>query len=524
MFVEHPLIRKGAIEDREYQRNLADAAIEKSTLVVLPTGMGKTVIALMVMARVLEERGGKVVFMAPSKPLVEQHASFLKENLLGKNIVILTGEVPPEERAVLWVENDVIVSTPQVVANDLRNERVSLREVNLAVFDEAHRGVGSYAYVAVAEAYRPYERLVLGMTASPGSKKIKIDEVCENLQIENLEIRSEDDPEVVRYVHDINIDWIEVDIPEQMKEIGGALDSLYSGYINELIKLGTMRKGRPPSKKYLLEISSAVQARLKSGERRRQLYRTLSLVAMAIKISHAIELVETQGMTAFRAYMDRLEKEAASQDGSKASKAIVRSANFRKAREIASGTRIEHPKLSRVMSIVSNQVIARPDSRILVFTNYRDTCNLVATKLEKVDGVRVGKLIGQSERQGDKGLRQKEQVALLQRFREGELNVVVATSVGEEGLDIASTDLVVFYEPVPSEIRTIQRRGRTGRSRPGRVVILITRGTKDEAYYFSSMRKEKAMKKRLSKLQGNGANGGEARDDVEGGQSTLKDF
>lgn len=501
VFVEHPLIRKESIEEREYQRNLATSALKHSTLVVLPTGMGKTVIALIVIAEILRKKGGKVLFLAPTKPLVEQHSSFLAGNLLDKRIITLTGEISPEEREVLWIENDVVVSTPQVVANDLRNERVSLRDVNLIVFDEAHRGVGSYAYVPVAAEYKHYGRLVLGMTASPGASKDKIDQVCRNLGIEKLEIRSEEDPDVSRYVHDINIHWVEVDVPTQMQEIGRALDSMNSSYIKELVGMGLMSKNRPPSKKYLLEISSNLQARLRSGERKRQIYRALSLIAMAIKVGHAIELVETQGITSLKAYLERLDEEASSEDGSKASREIVRSNGFKKVREIASKTRIEHPKLSRVMSIVSNQVLAKPDSKVLVFTHYRDTCDLMASKLERVDGARVGKLIGQSERSGDKGLRQKEQVALLDRFRNGEINVVVATSVGEEGLDVASTDLVVFYEPVPSEIRTIQRRGRTGRNRAGRVVILIAKGTRDEAYYFSSMKKEKAMKKRLSGLQ-----------------------
>jgi len=148
----------------------------------------------------------------------------------------------------------------------------------------------------------------------------------------------------------------------------------------------------------------------------------------------------------------------------------------------------------------------------------------VASRLDRIEGVSVGKLIGQSERKGDKGLRQKEQVALLGRFRSGEINVVVATSVGEEGLDVASTDLVIFYEPVPSEIRTIQRRGRTGRNRPGRVVILMAKGTRDEAYYYSSLRKEKTMKERLVSLQRRESAPEKEEEEEEGGQSTLLDF
>lgn len=523
VYIQHPLIRPKAIEKREYQINLAMAALRQSTLIVLPTGMGKTVIALLVIAEILHKKGGKVLFLAPTKPLVEQHAGFIRNNLKGKNVVILTGEVTPEEREVLWIQNDVIVSTPQVVANDLRYERVSLRDVNLIVFDEAHRGVGSYAYVPIAEEYRAYGGLVLGMTASPGASKQRIEEVCRNLGIERLEIRTENDPDVLPYIHGIKMDWVEVDIPRQMREIRDILQHMYDSNVKELVNMGLIDGKRKTSKKYLLNVGSLIQEKLRGGQRNRNLYRAMSLQAMALKLSHALELVETQGMTALSAYIERLEEEASSPDGSKAARAIIQSENFIRIKEILAKSRIEHPKISRVMSIVSNQIIAKPDSRILVFTHYRDTCDMVASKLEKIEGARVGKLIGQSERQGDRGLRQKEQIALLEKFRSGDINVVVATSVGEEGLDVASTDLVIFYEPVPSEIRTIQRRGRTGRSRAGRVVILMTRGTRDEAYYYSSLRKERAMKERLTRLQmENSTSMVESK--KEKGQSRLIDF
>lgn len=518
MFVQHLLIKEETIEDRDYQRNLAAVALRSSTLVVLPTGMGKTVVALMVMAEVLREKGGKILLLAPTKPLVEQHACFLKDHLVGRSVTVLTGEVEPEERELLWIQNHVIVSTPQVVANDLRSGRVSLREVNLIIFDEAHRAVGNYAYVKVAEEYAPYGRLVMGMTASPGSSKEKIDEVCENLGIERLEIRTERDPDVAKYLQDINIHWVEVEVPGRMRKIGDMLQSMYDAYLKELINLGVMDRRRQVSKRYLLEIGSLVQARVRSGERRKQLYRAMSVQAMALKVGHALELVETQGMTALKAYLSRLEEEAESDDGSKAARSIVKSKEFKRVKDLCQETDMEHPKISRVVSIVSNQLMARPESRVIVFTNYRDTCELVASRLSSIPEASVGKLIGQSERQGDRGLKQKEQVALLDKFRGGELNVVVATSVGEEGLDIATTDLVVFYEPIPSEIRTIQRRGRTGRRSPGRVVILLARGTRDETHYWSAMRKEKAMRSRLISLRE------EAEEQAKEGQRTLSEY
>ena len=530
VFVEHPLIAKDSIEERAYQRVLADSCLRSSTLVVLPTGMGKTVVALLVIADVLAAGKGKVLLLAPTKPLVEQHALFLKDKLVDRKVTVLTGEIEPEEREAEWVLSDVVASTPQVIANDLRNERISLRDVRLIMFDEAHRGVGNYAYVAIAREYMGMNGLVMGMTASPGSSMAKIKEVCTNLGIENIEVRSEKDPDVSPYVHDIQIDWVEVEVPAGMRKLADVMRKLFNRYVQELVAMGVMIAARPPSIKYLLEVQQAIQARLNKGERNRTLYNALSVQARTIKVGHALELAETQGLTALNSYLDKLREEAASDDGSKASRAIVSSEEFKEVERLLPSMRMEHPKISRVMGIVSNQLQVKPDSRVLVFTQYRDTCDMVANYLSRVEGAKVTKLIGQSGRGEHKGLRQKEQIGVLQRFREGEFNVVVATSVGEEGLDVANTDLVVFYEPVPSEIRSIQRRGRTGRSRAGRVVVLVTAGTRDEVSLNASEKKEREMRKRLRTLkqQWDDENGkGKAlpvKDRRKGGQSNLSDF
>lgn len=535
MFVEQPLIKKGAIEERDYQRTLSEIASKESSLIVLPTGMGKTVVALRVVAKVLE-RGGKVLFLAPTKPLVAQHAGYLSEYLVGKKVGVMTGENPPEEREAIWIESDVIASTPQVVANDLRYERVDLKKVGLIVFDEAHRAVGNYAYVDVAKAYRDYPGLVLGMTASPGSSKARIQEVCANLGIERIELRTETDPDVAKYIHDIQMDAIEVEVPMELKRVIFALRSLFDRYVAELVQLKVLDPKRPANRKYLLEVGRALQQRSRSGERHRNLFRAMSLQAMAIKVDHALELAETQGTTALREYINRLRAEAESEEGSKASREIVKAPEFLKAEETVHHMKGEHPKLSRIMTIVSRQVNEKPDSRIIVFTHFRDTCDLVVSKLMEIEGAKVAKLVGQADRAGDKGLKQKEQVGVLEQFRNGGQNVLVATSVGEEGLDVANTDLVIFYEPVPSEIRSIQRRGRTGRKRSGRVVVLVTRGTRDEAYFYASMNKERSMRKGLTRLQRHmeleqqmdEAEGGQERPAEEGrrlkGQSRLQDF
>ena len=96
---------------------------------------------------------------------------------------------------------------------------------------------------------------------------------------------------------------------------------------------------------------------------------------------------------------------------------------------------------------------------------------------------------------------QKEQIGMLDKFKGGEFNTIVMTSVGEEGLDIPSVDLVIFYEPIPSAIRHIQTRGRTGRQEKGRVIILMAKDTRDEGYRWSAHHKEKRMHKTLDKIK-----------------------
>ncbi|MFQ5908098.1 MAG: DEAD/DEAH box helicase, partial [Thermoplasmata archaeon] len=217
MLLANPLLEPADLEDRAYQVNIARSSLERSTLVVLPTGMGKTVVALLVLAERLRQGAGRVLFLAPTKPLVEQHAAFLRERLRADiEVGVLTGEVAPVDREWTWMHDDVIVSTPQVVRNDLKYQRAELEGFGLLIFDEAHRAVGDYAYVQVGAAYKAEAGLVMGITASPGSDPERILEVARNLGIEGVEIRTEFDPDVVNYIHDVKMERVSVSLPPPM--------------------------------------------------------------------------------------------------------------------------------------------------------------------------------------------------------------------------------------------------------------------------------------------------------------------
>ncbi len=502
MFVEHPLLKANAIEIRDYQVNIARSCLRRSTLVVLPTGMGKTIVALEVIAEVLRRKGGRILFLAPTKPLVEQHAATLRELLLREDIVIFTGEVKPEDRAELWKDNKVVTSTPQVIKNDLEAGRIKLDDVSLIVFDETHRAVGDYAYVYIGDEYKKHDGLVMGITASPGSVAKKILEVCENVGISSVEIRTEFDPDVVNYVHDISLDWIRVDVPDELKFVIELLKKAKHSQIKKLWGFGYIRAGKPMvTTKELLAVGNRIQAELGSGVKRYQTYQAATAQAIAMKVNHAIELAETQGADSLRAYFDRLTQESKSKDASKASKQVMKIVNVQNAIRACRRINLEEPKMIKIQDVVKNQFDHKKDSRVIVFTHYRDTSETVTKRLSQLDGIRPVRFVGQATRGADKGLSQKEQVDTIEKFKEGTHNVLVATSVAEEGLDIPSTDMVVFYESVPSEIRTIQRRGRTGRKMPGKVVILGSKATRDEAYFYSAKRKERKMHRNLEKLR-----------------------
>ncbi|CAJ36563.1 DEAD/DEAH box helicase [Methanocella arvoryzae] len=529
-FVSHPLLVPNTVSSRSYQETLSQKALEKSSLIVLPTGLGKTIIALLVILNRLQAGGpgAKVLMLSPTKPLVEQHASFFRKAMAidPEKIVVFTGSTPPEERADLWDKATVIVSTPQVIENDLLCRRFTLEDVTVVVFDEAHRATGNYAYVYIAKRYMEQARspLVLGITASPGSTPEKINEVRESLAIERVEVKTENDPDVAPYIYDKDVEWIRVNVPDKANEIRILLEAIVEDRAKKLFEMGVIySKNIVLNKKELLLLQQRLQAAIARGSSPES-YKAISVVAEIMKVGHAIDLIQTQGVLPLRRYFERMKEEASTKGGSKATRRLFEDARLQHAMRVTNETDEVNPKTEKVAEIVLEQLQANPASKVIVFTNYRDTADVVAKRLAEVEGIKPVRFVGQASKLNDKGLSQKKQVEILDRFRAGEYNTLIATSVAEEGLDIPSTDLVLFYEPVPSEIRSIQRRGRTGRNTVGRVVVLISKGTRDEAAYRSSQSKERKMYKTMQNMKDGEAMAGMLEHNSEFSQATIDDI
>ncbi|WP_283389799.1 DEAD/DEAH box helicase [Methanobrevibacter woesei] len=513
-YIEHPFIRKDSIEARLYQQLLAGDVLKKgNTMIVAPTALGKTIVAVLVASDRLEKvKNSKILILSPSKPLAIQHESSFKE-FLTVPCTSITGAVKTDERVKRWEESQLISATPQTVESDLLNGRYSLKDVSLIVFDECHHAVGSYSYVYLASRYVKESKfnLVLGLTASPGSDKSKIKEVCENLFIQNIIVKSEDDDDVRPYFNPVKIDWVKVKMSEELEKIKESVNKALKIRLKGLKNMGVI-KTVSVSKVDILKARGRVQNRIgRSANPPKECFQAISVLSAVINIQHSLELIETQGVSTFNKYISRLRKKK-----TKAAKSLLLDDNFGRAVRLAFDAERngwEHPKLRKLTNILKKELSAdskqtklqstryvknidENSSKIIVFTQYRDTLEMIHNKLEK-EGIKSAKFFGQAAKDGEKGLTQKEQKNIIKSFKKGEFDVLISTSVAEEGIDIPAVDLVILYEPVPSEVRMIQRRGRTGRKRTGRVKVLITEGTRDEGYYWSSIRKEDRMRHQL---------------------------
>ena len=478
-YIEHPLVKKSAIEYREYQVNLARQAISDNCLVVLPTGLGKTTVALQVIAEFLSKKKGGVLFLAPTRVLAHQHYEFLKSNLLLDDIALITGEDPIIKRKKLWI-NSIICATPEIVKNDLDRQLVLPSQFALLIFDEAHRTVGDYAYAGIAERFANMNVRIIGMTATLPSERDKASEILEILKISSIAQRTEESPDVSPYVQQTDTQWISVELPYEMKQIQSYIKIAIDSRYDELKRCG-LNLSNAKSLSELLRVRDFVL---------RQNRRAAKPLFTSIRLIHALNVLESHGVTSFLRFCERTSEKK----GVGIRDLFENDLNFGKAIRLAKEAQqkgIEHSKIIKLKEILNGL-----SGKALVFTSYRDSVEVIHQKLIEMN-ISAGFLIGKA---GETGLKQKKQIETVQKFRDGQYKVLIATRVGEEGLDISEVNTVIFFDNVPSSIRYVQRKGRTGRKDYGKLIVLIAKDTTDETYYWIGKRKVSAAKKMGEKM------------------------
>ncbi|MHA1682142.1 MAG: helicase-related protein [Promethearchaeota archaeon] len=522
------------IEPREYQENIVDIARLSNTLVILPTALGKTVIAILVaIERLKKYPWGKIIILAPTRPLVNQHvdtfSKFLGYTEKGKSgfqFCELNGRIPSKNRKYFFENSNVIFATPQTMKNDLEKGIYDLKQVILVILDECHKTGQKYAYNNIAHQYMldNSDPIILGLTASPGRTEEQIRELCKRLFIERIVIRTPDDPDVKPYINEITTVMEYCSLPPcfmEMEEIlrgllherlyklqqRGFLKDKFIDAINkmDLITFGNKiwsiaSHGRGGAGNQAVIDEDIIQ-KIEGETGDWFFYWIITLQVQCIKIFHLIELITTQCLFGAEKFIDKIRVRAENRKG--ANRALFNEPRFQEVIEMIESciaTGLNHPKFA-VLQRLLRDILERGndrehdrehgvESKVIIFTQFRDTASFILSLINELNRgntssrrpFRVARFVGQSNKEDDPGLSQREQKQVIREFNEGKFNVLVSTRIAEEGLDIPSVDHVIFYEPIPSEIRYIQRRGRTGRHAQGHITILVTEDTLDQVF------------------------------------------
>lgn len=529
-YFNHLFLKKNRVLYRQYQNSIIKRCKGRNSLIVLPTGLGKTIIGILLVGKALEKYPeSKIIILAPTRPLVSQHKASCKEflNIEPDEIISFTGRISPEKRIIHFNNSKIIISTPQIIKNDVERGRYNLKHVSLIIFDEAHRTRGNYSYCFISNEYLNtcQDPLILGLTASPGKSYFHVQQLCNNLFIENVIVKTYEDLDVKQYIYDIDTYLEFVDLPVKIIELSAVWYNLFEKFLKFFID----KKLLPPNKRYyskldFLGISRDLTLSLKyengylpelseedyfnalyfKTDRIRDLVKENSLNVQSIfsycssfiSLLHGKDLLESQNITLFLKFLEKIEYK--SDQDILSAKRIVKSEHYKFIKNNLIKNKLNeysHPKIEKLFSIITEEIEDYRNNKMIIFTQYRDMAELLKSLIEeRFDSrLKVEKFIGQSSKTNDLGFSQDKQIEIIKQFKEGTLDILVATSVAEEGLDIPNVNAIIFYEPVPSEIRLIQRRGRTGRYGPGRCYLLIARQSIDVPFYKAADRKESTM-------------------------------
>ncbi|KFA50801.1 hypothetical protein S40293_05811 [Stachybotrys chartarum IBT 40293] len=495
----------GAI--RDYQYSIVKSSLFHNTLVALPTGLGKTFIAATVMLNFYRwTKTAKIVFVAPTKPLVAQQiaACYNIAGIPRTDTTLLTGDIQPVLRVDEWAKRRVFFMTPQTLLNDLSHGYADPKSIVLLVIDEAHRAVGEYAYAKAAKLIRRFSNSmrVLALTATPGAKVETVQEVIDNLGISHCEIRTEESIDIRQYVHHRNIDQTVLDPSDEMNQVSELFTKALKPLTDKL-SAQNIWYGRNPT---AITTYGLIQAQKEwFATRGRQANQGVQHMMRAVfsvltGIAHSIKLLNFHGIQPFYDNMDDLRREQESKGGkgSKYRRQLIEDSNFQEMMHMISGWLkkgdfIGHPKLSALTDCILNHFMDHGDStRVIVFSEFRDSAESIVRLLNTHRPlIKASVFVGQADGKRGEGMKQAQQIQTIEQFRNGVFNVLVATSIGEEGLDIGQVDLIVCYDASASPIRMLQRMGRTGRKRAGNIVLLLMRGKEEDQFAKSKDNYEK---------------------------------
>ncbi|XP_058471939.1 Fanconi anemia group M protein isoform X4 [Solea solea] len=510
---------------REYQLKMSEAALFHNTLVCLPTGLGKTFIASVVMYNFYRwYPSGKIVFMAPTKPLVAQQieACYKVMGIPQAHMAELTGSTAAKQRQEIWRSKRVFFLTPQVMVNDLSRGTCPAQQVKCVVIDEAHKALGNHAYCQVIGQLgsQTLQFRVLALSATPGGDAKAVQSVISNLLISHIELRSEESPDIQAHSHQRSVDKMIVPLGEALSAHQGRYLQVLEKFMSRLVQNRVMSpKDLKTLTKYQL-ILARDQFRKNPPPQIKgaQLGMLEGDFALCISLYHGYELLMQMGLRSLFFYIQGIMD--GSREMSRARNELQRTPVFMDLYHEMEAMFVKpsagpdepfiysHPKLEKLEGVVLQHFslwaessadcngLRAENTRVMIFSSFRESVQEIADMLNRhAPMIKVMTFMGQaSAGKGVKGFTQKEQLEVVHRFRQGGFNTLVSTCVGEEGLDIGEVDLIVCFDAQKNPIRLVQRMGRTGRKRQGRIVVILAEGREERTYNQSQSNKRSVYK------------------------------
>ncbi|XP_077394002.1 Fanconi anemia group M protein [Festucalex cinctus] len=511
---------------REYQLNISNAALFQNTLVCLPTGLGKTFIAAVVMYNFYRwYPAGKIVFMAPTKPLVAQQieACYKVMGIPQGHMAELTGSTAAHRRQEVWRSKRVFFLTPQVMMNDLSRDTCPALQVKCLVIDEAHKALGNHAYCQVIRqlSSQTLQFRVLALSATPGGDTKSVQSVISNLLISHIELRSEESPDILAHSHQRSVEKMVVPLGEALAAQQARYLQVLEKFMSRLVHNRVMaHKDLQSLSKYQLILArDQFRKNPPSHIKGSQQGMLEGDFALCISLYHGYELLMQMGLRSLFSYVQGIMD--GSREMSRARNELQRTPTFKdlyhemeaKFGKLPGSEEpfiYGHPKLQKLEDVVLQHfrlLVERASdnngsgaqevsTRVMIFSSFRDSVQEIAAMLNRhAPLIRVMTFMGQaSAGKGVKGFTQREQLEVVSRFRQGGFNTLVSTCVGEEGLDIGEVDLIVCFDAQKNPIRLVQRMGRTGRKRQGRIVVILAEGREERTYNQSQSNKRSLLK------------------------------
>ncbi|XP_072314496.1 Fanconi anemia group M protein [Eucyclogobius newberryi] len=516
---------------REYQLKISEASLFQNTLVCLPTGLGKTFIAAVVMYNFYRwYPSGKIVFMAPTKPLVAQQieACYKVMGIPQEHMAELTGSTAAKQRQEVWRNKRVFFLTPQVMVNDLSRDTCPALQVKCVVIDEAHKALGNHAYCQVIRQLGSQTKhfRILALSATPGGDTKSVQSVISNLLISHIELRSEESPDIRAHSHQRSLDKMVVPLGETLSEYQTRYLQVLEKFMSRLVLNRAMghKDLRTLSKYQLILARDQFRKNPPPHIKGPQQGMLEGDFALCISLYHGYELLMQMGLRSLFFYVQSVMD--GSREMSRARNELQRTPTFMDLYQEMDVMFMKspagpdepfvysHPKLEKLEEVVLHHfrqwseattgLAGTVGTRVMIFSSFRESVQEIAAMLNRhAPLIRVMTFMGQaSAGKGVKGFTQKEQLEVVQRFRQGGFNTLVSTCVGEEGLDIGEVDLIVCFDAQKNPIRLVQRMGRTGRKRQGRIVVILAEGREERTYNQSQSNKRSVYKSITSNYSG----------------------